>query len=211
VVRVSDDGGEDVLSFGAGPTPTRVAIVTVALAAATGLIALALRAGPSHPDARRPTPHPTPVTATPSPAADDQYLIEVPATDMALALAAPRCRSGCVAFNLTTAQLHRAAASFAGLHPLAGGLVRGSDHGVLQQSVEALAAPDALVHLMTERIGSRASTPPRVRDAPGDGYDTITVARDRSGWRLTATIVVRGTAPPVAAARTWADTTPLPN
>ena len=204
-----DDRDEDVLSFGPGRA-ARAGLAVLVLVATAALAVVTLRSGSSpRPIAAPPTPRP-PTRASVSAVADNQYLIEVPAADMSLALAAPRCRRGCVAFNLSPAQLHLAAESFAGLHPLAGGLVRGPDHAVLQESVEGLAEPDALVHLMIEPIASPAATRPRVQEIPGDGFDTITVAQDRGGWRFTATIVVRGTAPPVAAARAWVATAVTP-
>lgn len=112
---------------------------------------------------------------------------------------------------LAARQLRRAAASFAGLHPLAGGVVRDRRHAVLQQSIEARADPDALVHLMIERLPTQGPAGPWERDVSGDGFDRSTVAQDRRGWRFTATIVVRGTTAPVPAARAWAATAAVPD
>jgi hypothetical protein len=217
----ADEGSEEFLSIGSdrrrlltgrrGRVATVLSIAGLALAV---LLTMVVRGDRGGRQLVRPSPGPVqipaPVHPPPSPAADQEYLIAVPAQDMAAALADPACQARCVASNLTGAALRRAGAAFAGLDPLAGGTVVDGRGRAFQQSIEALATPDALVHLVVRRDGSAPADRASVRERSGGGARMITVTRLRAGWRLTATIVVRGTAPPIDAATVWAATTRLP-
>jgi hypothetical protein len=140
---------------------------------------------------------------------NDEYLLDVPAQDMAAMLRTAPCRPGCVAHTLYEQSLRRAGAAFAGLRPLAGGTVTNEHGRTILQTVEGRATPDSLVHLLLQRVGGPDEAL-RVTDSVRHRVGTEVLAVIRNGWRLTATLTVRGADPPTAAATTWLRTAALP-
>jgi hypothetical protein len=190
----------------------RVLALPVAAAVLAGGVWLGIAAQADHRHAAGPqiSPSRTAPRPTVAPEPSRQDLYTVTPKDLAAVLAEPRCRTRCVANNLEGAALSRATAAFAGMTPLVGGTVTGRGGAVILQSIEALAQPDAIVHLVLRRVGPRPAGGATVTDRLSDGSRTVVVSQVRADWRITATIVVRGSEPPVIAARIWTTTTPLP-
>jgi hypothetical protein len=218
---VSDETREDVLVVGPGRAgrPTKwLAGLALAAFLAGAVVLEAHRSG--HPSAHpattgsavdAPLPAPNIPAALPVRRVDDEYLVQVPPTDMRAALASAACRAGCTAHTLTGSELDHAAAGFTGLRALAGGFVTARANSAVQESIEGRARPDALVHLVIERTGAPATSRVATIDRPGDGFRSLRLTMVRDGWRFTAVLVVRGSVPPVDAAALWAASAPPPD
>lgn len=217
---MTDEAREDLLTIGpegpAGSAKWLIGLAVAALLVGVGVVTTHRggestrhrAASSSAVTAPRPVP---PIPAVPVRRVDDEYLVQVPPGDMRAALASAACRVGCTAHTLTGIELDHAAAGFSGLRPLAGGFVTSRANSAVQESIEGRARPDALVHLLIERTAAPSTRSVLLTDRPGDGYRSLQLTAVRDGWRFSAVLVVRGTAPPVGAAALWAGSAPPPS